>query len=142
MTRKTVIRYQFKRCARGTDFLPKIMESPRGSSAIIMEIGRSSIQFKRCSRGTVFLPKIMESPRGSSGIIMEIGRSSIQFTRCARGTVFLPKITESQEGVLPSSWRSAASRFQYSHAHGESKRELRHHHGISQKNPFDIVIYL
>jgi len=30
---------QFKRCARGTAFLPKIMESPRGSFAIIMEIG-------------------------------------------------------------------------------------------------------
>jgi len=30
---------QLKRCARGTAFLPKIMESPRGSSAIIMEIG-------------------------------------------------------------------------------------------------------
>jgi len=49
------------------------MESPRGSSAIIMEIGRSSIQFKWCARGTAFLPKIMESPRGSPAIIMEIG---------------------------------------------------------------------
>ena len=31
------------RCARGAAFLPKIMESPRGSSAIIMEIGHSLI---------------------------------------------------------------------------------------------------
>jgi len=29
----------FKMCTRGTAFLPKIMESPRGSSALIMEIG-------------------------------------------------------------------------------------------------------
>jgi len=56
---------------------PVTMESPRGSSDIIMEIGRSSIfLFPRCARGTAFLSKIMESPRGSSVIIMEIGRSS------------------------------------------------------------------
>jgi len=73
-------------------------ELARGSSAIIMEIGRSSIQFTRCARGTAFLPKIMESPRGSSAIIMEIGRSSIQFKRCARGKAFLPKIMESPRG--------------------------------------------
>jgi len=30
---------QFKSCAMGTAFLHKIMESPRGSSVIIMEIG-------------------------------------------------------------------------------------------------------
>jgi len=59
---------------RGTAFLPKIMENPRGSSAIIMEISRSSIQFTRCARGTAFLPKIMEIPRGSSAIIMEFRR--------------------------------------------------------------------
>jgi len=81
------------------------MESPRGSSAIIMEIGCSLIQFTRCARGTAFPPKIMESPRGSSAIIMEIGRSSIQFKRCDRGTAFLPKMD------------------------GEPKRELYHHYG-------------
>jgi hypothetical protein len=53
-----------------------------------------------------------------------------------------PRLWRAQEGALPSSWRSAASRFFYSHAHGESKRELCHHHGISQKNPFNLVIYL
>jgi len=34
------------------------------------------------------------------------------------------------------------SRFLHSHADGESKRELCHHHGISQKKPFHPVIYL
>ena len=33
----------FTRCIRGTAFLPNIMESPRGSSVIIMEISHSSI---------------------------------------------------------------------------------------------------
>jgi len=89
-----------------TAFLPKIMESPRGSSVIIMEIGRSLNQFKRCARGTAFLPKIMESTRRNSVIIMEIGHSSIQLKRCARGTAFLPY-----------------------QDHGEPKRELYHHHG-------------
>ena len=58
---------------RAPTSLPIIMESPKGSSVIIMEIGRSLIQSKRCARSTAFLPKIMESPRESSAIIMEIG---------------------------------------------------------------------
>jgi len=78
------------------------MESPRGSSAIIMEIRHSSIiSFPRCARGTArgfpiqdhgepkrelcrhhgdrplvdsFNPMPIESPRGSSAIIMEFCR--------------------------------------------------------------------
>jgi hypothetical protein len=38
----------FSKCARGTAFLPKIMESVIGSSAIIMEIGHSTIFFPPC----------------------------------------------------------------------------------------------
>jgi len=41
----------FTRCAIGTAFLPKIMESPRWSSAIIMEIGRSPILFYKVCQG-------------------------------------------------------------------------------------------
>ena len=65
---------------------------------------------------------------------------------------FLPGVTETQpsyprswrvqEGALPSSWRLTATRFFYSHTHGESKRDLCHHHGISQKHLFDLVISL
>jgi len=51
-----------------------------------------------------------------------------------------PRSWRAQEGALPSSWKSAASRFFHSHAHGELKRELCHHHGISQKNPFELVM--
>ena len=127
------------------------------SSAIIMEIGRSSIQFKRCAMGTAFLPKIMESPRRSSAIIIETvqppafatmlsswrsatSRFNLQGVQEARPS--FPRSWRAQEGALPSSWRLAASRFLHSHAHAESKRELCHHHVISQKNPFNLVIYL
>jgi len=34
---------RFKRCARSTAFLPKIMESPRGSSVIIMEFRKTHL---------------------------------------------------------------------------------------------------
>ena len=53
-----------------------------------------------------------------------------------------PRLRRAQEGALSSSWRWAASRFLHSHAHGESKRELCHHHEISQTKPSNIVICL
>jgi len=74
----------FTRCARGAAFLPKIMEGPRGSSAIIMEISRSSIlSYRACHvRNIPTVPKIMESSRGSSIIIMEISAQSILLFAC------------------------------------------------------------
>ena len=53
-----------------------------------------------------------------------------------------PRSWRAQEGPLSSSWRSADRPFFHSHAHGESKKELCHHHCISQENQFILVIYL
>jgi len=88
-----------------------------------------------------FIP--MSSPRGISAIIMEIGRSSIfSYKVCPRAQPSFPRSWRAQEGALSSSWRLTTSRFIHFRDHGKSKRELCHHHGISQKNPFDLVIYL
>jgi len=140
-------RSTLKRCDRGTAFLPKIMESPRGNSVIIMEIGRSSIQFKRCARGTAFLPKIMENPRGNSAIIMEIGRSSIQFKRCQGHSLPTQDHGEPKrelchhygdQPLVDSIYKMCQGHGLPTQDHGDSKRELCHHHGISQKNPFNL----
>ena len=57
--------------------LPKIMESPRRSSAIIMEIGCHSF---------IMISMLMKSPRGSSAIIMELRRRThlIQSSICLK----------------------------------------------------------
>jgi len=76
-------------------------------------------------------------------LMMETSHSSILFYKVWRGAQpSFPRSWRARERALPSSWRSAARWFFYSHAHGESKSELCHHHGISQKNPFDLIIYL
>ena len=57
-------------------FIPIVMENPKGGSAIIMEIGRSSILFKQGAPRRVDLPpKIMQNPKGSSAIMMEISKT-------------------------------------------------------------------
>ena len=50
--------------------------------------------------------------------------------------------------TLPSSckfgcWSTSCAHlsFMHAHTHGESTMELCHHHGISQKNPLEILIY-
>jgi len=72
----------------------------------------------------------MESPRGSS---------VIQLKRCARSTAFHG---EPKRELCHSIKKVCQEHGLPSQDHGEPKRELCHHHGISQKNPFDIVIYL
>ena len=77
------------------------MESPRGSSVIIMEIDGSSIQLKRCARGTAFPPKIMEKlyhHHGDRPLVDSIKKVC-------------------QGHGLPTQ------------DYGEPKRELYHHHG-------------
>ena len=90
-------------------FLPMIMESSRGSSAIIIKISRSSIYLTRRSaaRRLHFHHSFHENPSLEEGSdnIMEIGHSSISLTR-----------------------RSAACQL-YSHFNGEPNRKLCHHHG-------------
>ena len=159
-------------------FLPMIMESSRGSSAIIMEISRSSIYLTRRSaaRQLHFHHSFHESPSlgESSDNIMEIGHSSISLTRrsaarwlhshfngepnrklchhhgdrlfvdlffkrCARAATFLPKIMESPRGsltIIMEIGRSSILFYQVwqepslpTQDHGESNRELCHHHG-------------
>ena len=83
---------------------PMSMESPRGSSAIIMEMCST----RRLTARRLFS---MESPRGSSAIIMEIGRSLIFLTSRLAARLLHSHVhsLRAQEGALPSSWRSARS---------------------------------
>jgi len=122
---------------RASTSLPIIMESPRGSSVIIMEIGRSSILFTRSRFFLQGVPGAQHSYprlwRAQEGALPSSWRSAarrfnLKGVPGARPSY--PRSWRAQEGALPSSWRSAASRFFHSHAHGESKRELCHQHGI------------
>jgi len=115
-----------------TSFLssnPMPMESLRWSSAITMEVGRSSTWFP-CAW------------RVQDGSLPSSWRSVARrffFNKVHRGAQsYFPWSWRTQEGALSLSWRSAARRFFLkkcakertltSHDHGEPKGDLCHHH--------------
>ena len=118
----------FTRCTSCAAFLPKIMERPRGSSVIIMEMGRSSILFLPGVPGAQ--PSYPRSWRVQEGALPSSWRSAARqffLTGRAMCATFLlyPKSWRAQEGALSSSWRSVLSRFFYSRVNMSChKREL------------------